>query len=125
MFLSRMSGDADVDEITSVANEVKLVLGTNRTPVGAEVMTQPTMAAENFPIITKRTALAALATVLTRFDAVLGSLDWLLARLKPMSPPGEPSLEDSRNRWAEVSLLLCERVPDFFHHFFHGRNEGS
>lgn len=113
MLIPPLPGDADVDEITSVANEVKLVLGTNRTPVGAEAMTQPAMSAENFPIITKRTAVAALATVLIRFDAVLGSLDWLLARLKLIPPPGE--LLSENLIIYDIGLgplrLLCELLP--------------
>ena len=85
---SLMTGADDMDEAQTVVNEVKQVLGTNRSPADKEAMTQEGAAAENYPIITKRTAVAALATVLARVEAVLASLDWLLTRLKLMPPPG-------------------------------------
>lgn len=65
------------------------MLGTCRTPVAAEGLTQAAPQAEAYPIITKRSAATVLAAVLARFEVALGGLDWLLARLKLLPPPGK------------------------------------
>ena len=82
------AGADDVLEAHAVANEIKGVLGSCRTPVAAEGLTQAAAQAESYPIITKRTAAPVLAAVLARFEGALSGLDWLLARLKLLPPPG-------------------------------------
>ena len=97
-------------EAHAVTNEIKGVLGTCRTPVAAEGLTQAAPQAEVYPIITKRTAATVLATALARFEIALGGLDWLLARLKLLPAPGK-QMACLYIIYLHIKYRICTDVP--------------